>query len=53
MNGRLKGIDGYPESFFVDKNGNIVGETYMGAHSFEEWKEIAEKELANLKGANE
>lgn len=52
MNGRLNGIDGYPESFFVDKNGNIVGETYMGTHTFEEWKEIAENELAKLKGAN-
>lgn len=52
MNGRLKGIDGYPESFFVDKNGNIVGETYMGTHTFKEWKEIAENELAKLKGAN-
>lgn len=49
MNGRLAGIDGYPESFFVDKNGNIVGETYLGARSFEDWKEIAEEELANLK----
>lgn len=53
MNGRLEGIDGYPESFFIDKNGNIVGETYVGARSFEEWKEIAEKELANLKGTIE
>lgn len=51
MNGRLKGINGYPESFFVDKDGNIVGETYVGARSFEEWKEIAEKELGNLQGA--
>lgn len=52
MNGRLKGIDGFPESFFVDKNGNIVGETYVGANSFENWKNIVEKELADLKGAN-
>lgn len=51
LNGRLKGIDGFPESFFVDKDGNIVGETYAGANTFEGWKEIAEKELANLKGA--
>lgn len=52
MNGRLKGIDSYPESFFVDKDGNIVGKPYMGTHTFEEWKEIAEKELADLKGTN-
>lgn len=50
LNGRLKGINGFPETFFVDKDGNIVGETYSGTHTFEEWKEIAEKELAKLKG---
>lgn len=50
-NGRLKGINGFPETFFVDKDGNIVGDTYSGTHTFEEWKEIAEKELAKLKGA--
>lgn len=52
LNGRLKGIDSFPESFFVDRNGNIVGDTYAGTRSFQEWKEIAEKELANLKSMN-
>lgn len=52
MNGRLNKLDGYPTSFFVDKNGNIVGDIYLGAHSFEEWKKIAEKELADLKGGS-
>lgn len=52
MNGRLKGIDSFPESFFVDKDGNIVSEPYLGARSYEQWKEIAETELADLKGAN-
>ena len=48
MNGRLNGISAFPETFFVDKNGNIVGETYTGSHSLDEWKEIVEKELANV-----
>lgn len=48
MNGRLEGIDGYPESFLVDKDGNIVGETYVGARSFDGWKAVVEKELENL-----
>ena len=48
MNGRLNGISAFPETFFVDKNGNIVGETYSGSHSLDEWKEIVEKELANV-----
>lgn len=48
MNGRLNGISAFPETFFVDKNGNIVGETYSGSHSLDEWKEIVEKELENV-----
>ena len=48
MNGRLNGISAFPETFFVDKKGNIVGETYSGSHSLDEWKEIVEKELANV-----
>ena len=31
-----------------DKNGNIVGETYSGSHTLDEWKEIVEKELKNV-----
>ena len=48
MNGRLNGISAFPESFFVDKEGNIVGETYTGSHTLDEWKEIVEKELKNV-----
>ena len=48
MNGRLNGINAFPETFFVDKDGNIVGETYSGSHDLKEWKEIVEKELANV-----
>ncbi len=49
MNGRLSGIDAVPETFFVDKEGNIVGETYVGSHGLEEWREIVEKELEGVK----
>ncbi len=48
MNGRLNGINAFPETFFVDKDGNIVGETYSGSHDLKEWEEIVEKELANV-----
>lgn len=47
--GRLKGVNSVPESFFVDKNGNIVGKTYLGSHTKEEWIKIVEDELAKLK----
>ncbi len=46
--GRLKGVNSVPETFFVDKNGNIVGETYLGSHTKEEWIKIIEDELAKL-----
>lgn len=52
MNGRLIGIEGLPETFFVDKNGNIVGETYSGNNDFDGWLEVVEQELANLKEGN-
>lgn len=46
--GRLKGIDAFPESFFVDRNGKIVGETILGAQSKENWQKIIEEELDNI-----
>lgn len=49
FNGRLTGIEALPETFFVDKNGNIVGESYSGSGDLEDWLEVVEQELANLK----
>ncbi len=49
FNGRLTGIEALPETFFVDKNGNIVGESYSGSGGLEDWIEVVERELANLK----
>lgn len=48
LNGRLTFIEAFPETFFVDKNGNIVGETYSGSDSLEDWLDVVEQELANL-----
>ena len=48
LNGRLAGIQAVPETFFVDKDGNIVGETYSGSRSFEDWMGIVEKELEEV-----
>lgn len=52
MNGRLTGIENVPESFFVDSNGNIVSEAYVGARSQDEWSEIVKEELNKLEGNN-
>jgi len=50
LNGRLTGIEGFPETFFVDKDGNVVGGTYQGSGGLEDWLEVVEQELAALKG---
>lgn len=49
LNGRISGIQSFPESFFVDKDGNIVGEAIMGSNDLEGWKEAVEKELEEIK----
>ena len=48
MNGRLKEVQSVPENFFVDSRGNIVGETYSGSHTLNEWREIINEEMKNL-----
>ena len=48
LNGRLAEIMAVPETFFVDREGNIVGETYSGSRSLEDWKDIAEAELKGV-----
>ena len=50
LNGRISGLQSFPESFFVDKDGNIVGDPIMGSNTFDGWKEAGEKQLAALKG---
>ena len=50
LNGRINGLQSFPESFFVDKDGNIVGDPIMGSNTFDGWKEAVEKQLAALKG---
>lgn len=48
LNGRLLGISAVPETFFVDRAGNIVGETYSGSRSLENWRGIVEQELEEV-----
>lgn len=48
MESKLKGVSAVPETFFVDKEGNIVGNDYLGAKSKEDWQKIIDSELNNL-----
>lgn len=50
LNGRLKGIEAVPETFFVDKNGTIVGNVYSGSHSYDDWKTIIEDTMKTESG---
>ena len=50
LNGRISGLQSFPESFFVDKDGNIVSDPIMGSNTLDGWKEAVEKQLAALKG---
>lgn len=49
LNGRLSGIQAVPETFFVDKNGNIVGDTIVGANDYDTWKAMIEEQLQKIK----
>lgn len=48
LNGRLLGIQAVPETFFVDKEGNIVGNAYTGSRSLDSWKAVVEEELEGV-----
>jgi len=48
LNGRLIDIEAFPETFFVDKDGNIVGDHYSGSGGLEDWLEVVNNELASL-----
>ena len=48
MNGRISGLSSFPESFFVDKDGNIVGDPIMGSRNLEDWKAAVEDALEKI-----
>lgn len=48
LNGRVQGLQTFPESFFVDKEGNIVGDAIMGSNDLASWKEKVENQLEEI-----
>ncbi|MFV0441319.1 MAG: TlpA family protein disulfide reductase [Lachnospirales bacterium] len=48
LNSRLSKINTFPETFFVDSEGNFVGGTYIGSDDFEGWSEVVNRELLAL-----
>lgn len=45
----LSQFDAIPASFFVDSEGNIVSEFYIGSKSKDEWKSLIDEAVANHK----
>lgn len=48
INTLLKKTDALPYTFFVNKNGDIVGEEYLGSRSKEEWANVIDKEFDKI-----
>lgn len=45
---KLQDVTAIPETIFVDKEGNFVGKSYLGARSKEQWIEIIDSMLEEL-----
>ena len=45
---KLSEVYSVPETIFVDENGNIVGENYIGSRSYENWQEIIDGILETM-----
>ncbi|MDL2300565.1 TlpA family protein disulfide reductase [Clostridiaceae bacterium OttesenSCG-928-D20] len=50
LSGRLYTVTAFPTTFFVDSEGNLVGEPVVGANSLEGWRETIEGLLETVKG---
>ena len=49
MNGLLRNIQAVPATIFVDKDGKIIGQVYLGARSEKDWQKIIDDLLAKQK----
>lgn len=49
LNGYLFEIQAIPYTFFVDSEGNIVGDAYEGSRDFNTWMDVVEAELNRVK----
>lgn len=45
----LRGIQAVPTTIFVDKNGNQIGNAYLGSRSQKDWQKIIDKLLESQK----
>lgn len=45
---KLSEVYSIPETIFVDENGNIVGESFIGSRNYENWKAIVDSVLGSM-----
>lgn len=50
MDGLLQGILGFPTTWFVDADGNVIGEPVLGSNSKDEWMQLIQERLAEVDG---
>lgn len=48
--GLLQGIQGFPTTWFVDSEGNVVGDQVLGSNTKEDWLKIIQERLAEVDG---
>lgn len=48
QDGFLKGLTGYPTTFFLDSEGNIIGEPVLGSYDQDGWMQIIEERLLEV-----
>ena len=45
---KLNAVRYVPETVFLDEKGNVIGESYIGSSSYEDWKLVVESVLASV-----
>lgn len=45
---KLNEVYSVPETIFVDENGNIIGDSYVGSRSYDSWKAIVDSIMASI-----
>ena len=45
---KLREVYSIPETVFVDENGNVIGESYIGSRNYENWKAIIDSMMDSV-----
>ena len=45
---KLESVYAVPETIFIDENGNVVDQSYIGSRSYDDWKAIIDSIMADM-----